>query len=322
MPNASKVSHLEYQSHGLTAPDLFVCLCGTETDVAISSLRGPQVTILVGTERAKYILPRRLLCENSAFFAAAFLGTFSEANLQSIDLPDADPESFTTIVIDLITDNFRVQVHGNQMATDFVEYRLGLLPIIRVYLVASKVLLPRTQYRAYKEYVRLSESSSSPTATSQLSRSVSPETLLLILDETPETSSLRNLVQEHLWSDLEHGFEHISTYSEVLSEHPALALTLLERYQAKSMAHSITYGSLKERRKKEVAELEARRHGKVSPLAGPSIFDTIAPSTSTTSKDGGLVRSNFASSSLFPSLDQPSSPEASTNGTRSSFSFP
>ncbi|KAL9615754.1 MAG: hypothetical protein Q9160_009284 [Pyrenula sp. 1 TL-2023] len=208
------------------------------------------------------------------------------------------------------------------MANDFVEYRLGLLPIIKVYLAASKVLLPRAQYRAYKEYVRLSEGSSFPTTVSQLSRSVSPETLLLIMDETPDTSSLRNLVQEHLWLALEHGLEHISTYSEVLAEHPALALTLLERYQAKSIAKSITYGSLKERRKKEVAELEARRHGRQPALTGSSIFDTITPPTSTTSKDGGLVMSNFAASSLFPSIDPPSSPEASTNDTRSLFSFP
>lgn len=180
-----------------------------------------------------------------------------------MELPDADPDSFKTIAINLITGNFTFATGGNNNATDFVEYRLGLMPLIKVHILASKLLLPKVEVRAYDEFAKLcdSEKPAFANATRKMSQSVSPDTFRYILDETTDTSFLRKRAEENLWFALSRGLEHVSTYSDVITDHPTIAMELLERFQDKLTKND----SLKARRKREIAEAEAKRQTEQTP---------------------------------------------------------
>ncbi|KAL9619472.1 MAG: hypothetical protein Q9160_005909 [Pyrenula sp. 1 TL-2023] len=221
-------------------------------------IEGPQVSIFVGAEKTRFILPRSLSCDASIFFQRAFLGYFLETKSQSMNLPDADAESFLTIVVELLTGNFRVHTPANETMSDFAEYRFGLMPAIKVYILASQMLLENSQKCAYNEIVKafsVYNDFSSPLYDFQsISLTVSPETLRLILDTTPEGDLLQKFMVDSLWSVLHRGTEHITVYHKLLQEHPPITLDFLKRSLGKiSLIH------LAIRRKREIAEAESKR---------------------------------------------------------------
>jgi BTB/POZ domain len=61
---------------------------------------GPTVTIYVGSEatKKKYILPKTYLCEQSAYFKAAFEGRFQEGEEQALQLDEDSPEHFELVI--------------------------------------------------------------------------------------------------------------------------------------------------------------------------------------------------------------------------------
>lgn len=209
---------------------------------------------------AKFILPRRLLCDASPFFGRAFLGGFSEAKSQSMNLPDADSESFLTIVIELLTGNFRFRTEGNDNKSDFAEYRYGLMPLVKIYILASKLLLSKAQNRSFSELVKpltplwSSVSLGYTKSPENLSYTVSPATLRLILDETPERCELQTFMLNNLWTILEAGKEHASIYEEIFRDHPTITRDFLGR-----SLNKIRHYELEHNRKKEIAEAESKR---------------------------------------------------------------
>ncbi|OBT56614.1 hypothetical protein VE04_03128 [Pseudogymnoascus sp. 24MN13] len=60
-------------------------------------------SIFVGEQMEEWRIPTDLLCYHSAYFRGALRGEFAEAKEQKVELRDADPAAFRTIVECLYT---------------------------------------------------------------------------------------------------------------------------------------------------------------------------------------------------------------------------
>jgi hypothetical protein len=80
------------------------------------------VHIFVGSSRKEYILSKQILCTWSAFFSAAFSGTFAEASTSSLSLPDDDPEIFTFFTYWLMDRRYDLVCHldSNQFISLYI----------------------------------------------------------------------------------------------------------------------------------------------------------------------------------------------------------
>jgi len=58
---------------------------------------GPQVTFLVGPDKKRFCLPKKLACYCSPYFKAAFDGAFKEGETQELELPEDSIENFQTL---------------------------------------------------------------------------------------------------------------------------------------------------------------------------------------------------------------------------------
>lgn len=95
------------------------------------------VTIEVGgannSEKVKFHVHRKVLCDKIPFFKAMFMGEFSEAATQTATLPEDNPEAFKLLV---------TWVYTGSLASDTFDEKSSLQPLFHLFILGEKLCLP------------------------------------------------------------------------------------------------------------------------------------------------------------------------------------
>ena len=86
-------------------------------DRRLKLFQTPNVTILVGPDKAPFVVPKSLLCQNSKFFDRAFNGKFKEAAEGIIRLPEDTVLAFQMMLQWIYTGNIVVPTGWNPSET-------------------------------------------------------------------------------------------------------------------------------------------------------------------------------------------------------------
>jgi hypothetical protein len=102
----------------------------------LSSTWGTEtVTIIVGAEKKKFVLHKRLVCRKAPYFDKMFNGNFEEAKTQDCCLQEEEAFTFEVFVFYIYTGRFPEDVKAVSGIASVYE------PIIKFYVLADKLLM-------------------------------------------------------------------------------------------------------------------------------------------------------------------------------------
>lgn len=226
---------------------------------------GDKVQVHVGPSRTIYVVPKALLCESSSYFRSAFAGDFAEARTGNSELPQIQADTFEAIVKWMMTGFIEAPKVGRGGIRSFIDDRIELLPIVRIYLAAQFLnidQLMETAVRAFEDatsakrpiipmsltgqqynswYHHHTPLSSDPHELGVLEGKpgFSIDFVSLVLEED-QFGNMREIVKKCLVLAVVTGGEFIGTYGKIFERHPGFAMEILEEMQRAWSIHCYT----------------------------------------------------------------------------------
>jgi hypothetical protein len=95
------------------------------------------ITIIVGAEKKKFVLHKRLVCRKAPYFDKMFNGNFKKAKTQDCCLQEEEASAFEVFVSYIYTGRFPEDVNAVSGITSVYE------PIVKFYVLADKLLMSK-----------------------------------------------------------------------------------------------------------------------------------------------------------------------------------
>src|SRR2546423_14932335 len=112
------------------------------------------ITIMVGAEKKKFVLHKKLVCREAPYFDRMFNGNLKEAKTQKCCLQEEEPSTFKLFVSYIYAGRFPPDVKAVTGITPVYE------PIIKFYILADKLLMSEEAKTAALEAFTIARDSS------------------------------------------------------------------------------------------------------------------------------------------------------------------
>jgi hypothetical protein len=203
----------------------------------------------------------KLLCEKSTYFWATFIGGFAEAGTGVSRLPEIDAETSEDILKWMMSGMLATPKKGPGGARSFIDERVKVLPLVRIYLAAQYLVieeLRKAAVRTFQEAVwdgKENEASGCdkevhhptyhrhsfwPTATMNSFLDHKPgfsQELVKLVVENDSSREMQKIVKKRLVRAVLTGGEHIGIYAEILEKSPEFAPELMKEMQRSPSNH-------------------------------------------------------------------------------------
>lgn len=145
------------------------------------------VAIIVGAEKKKFVLHKKLVCREAPYFDKIFNGNFEEAKTQDCRLQEEEAFTFEVFVFYIYNGRFPQDVRAVTGISPVYE------PIIKFYILAEKLLMSKeTKTAALEAFAKARDSSG---------RRMNEAMIELVLNRTANDCPMRKLAVNMLSRD-------------------------------------------------------------------------------------------------------------------------